>query len=137
MTENDNRKCTDLDYEGVVACSSNKFGINLGIQPKKISLPSEVEITVTNQMDVPYRFAPNIDPVVFVEEEEGWEKFPLAGRLRFPEHKIVNDSFTFKKQIPYSNWNPKPGRYLLLIHGQVLTGETRKKVNVTDKIEVV
>lgn len=137
MPENDRNNCGDLDFEGTVACSSDEFDVTLDIRPKKISVPSVVEFTVTNYMEFPYRFTPNSDPVVFTEGENSWEKFPLAGGLRVSENETVANSYSFKKEIPYSNWNPEPGRYLLLIHGQVLGEEINHKVNITDKIEVV
>jgi hypothetical protein len=137
MTENDHSEYADLDFEGTVACSSDEFDVTLDIEPKKISVPAVVEFTITNRMGFPYRFAPDNNPVVFTEGADGWEKLPLADRLRVYENETVDNSYSFEKEIPYSNWKPEPGKYLLLIYGRVLEEEATHKVNVTDEIEVV
>jgi hypothetical protein len=137
MPDEDHHKREDLDFEGTVACSSDEFDVALDVEPKKINVPAVVEFTITNHMELPYRFTPNNNPVVFTEGENSWEKFPLAGGLRVSENETVANSYSLKKEIPYSNWNPEPGNYLLLIYGRVLEEEATHKVNVTDEIEVV
>jgi hypothetical protein len=137
MPDEDHHKREDLDFEGTVACSSDEFDVALDVEPKKINVPAVVKFTITNRMEFPYRFGPDNNPVVFTEGTDGWEKFPLAERLRFSEDETVDKSYSFEKEIPYSNWNPEPGNYLLLIYGRVLEEEATHKVNVTDEIEVV
>jgi hypothetical protein len=137
MTQNDQHGYEDLDFEGVVASSSDEFDVHLGIQPEEISVPSEVEFTITNNMEFPYEFSPDKYPVVFSEGEDGWEKFPVAERLVIREDVLVDDTYSFKREIPYSNWEPGSGRYLLLIYGRVLEEGASHKVNIVDTIEIV
>lgn len=137
MTRNDEHGREDLDFGGVVAGSSNKYDISLEIQPKKISVPAEVEFTIINQMEVPYKFSPDKHPVVFSNSESGWQRLQVAERLRFTEEEVVDDKYSFTQEIPYSNWNPKVGEYLMLIYGRVLTDDGEVKVNLADKIEIV
>ena len=137
MTEHNHDRYRNLDFGGTVACSSDEFDVTLDIEPTKISVPAVVEFTITNRMEFPYRFGPDNNPVVFTEGTDGWEKFPLAERLRISEDETVDDSYSFEKKIPFSNWKPEPGKYLLLIYGRVLEEEATHKVNVTDEIEIV
>jgi hypothetical protein len=136
MGDNEPQNCDDLDFEGTEVHMSNELDLELEIRPSKISSPETVKLEVINRMETPYRIAPNLDPVVYRKTEGKWQKIALAARFPFPEYVTVSDTYSYEKEIPFSNWKPEPGTYLLLIPGKLLTDQSGEKVNIMSSIEL-
>jgi hypothetical protein len=131
MNDNEPENCDELDFEGTEAHMSDELDLEL-----KISPPETVKLEVINRMETPYRIALNLDPAVYRKIEGKWQKIALAARFPFPEYVTVSDTYSYEKEIPFSNWKPEPGTYLLLIPGKLLTGQSGENVNTMSSIEL-
>lgn len=87
----------------------------LSLSPDTVSPPETIHVTVKNRGESPVTIYPDSYPLLYGNTEQGWSQIQIARRFTFTEPVLVEEEYSYCQSIPFSNWEPEPGTYLLAI----------------------
>ncbi|WP_158057502.1 hypothetical protein [Halorussus halophilus] len=129
------KQCPAVKFEGEEVCPAHDLDIQLRIDPASVSLPAELTFTVENRTGNEFVFSPELDPLVY-ERVGGWDPVSMARRLGSGERVTVTDSYTYAQEVPFANWEPEVGEYLVLVAGRLsLDGGDERRINLVEMVE--
>lgn len=89
--------------------------VRLSLSPDTVTPPETIDVTVRNCSESAITLYPDSYPLLYEQTEQGWSQVPLARDFNFTEPVLVDEEYTYRQSIPFSNWVPEPGTYLFAI----------------------
>lgn len=130
-------RCPSVEFEGEEVCPDHELAIDLYVEPSTVTLPADVEFTITNRTEHRFVFSPDLFPVVYEQRGFEWTQVSIDRRMGVGETVMVSNSYTFTQEYPFFDWDPEPGRHMLLFAGHLETpdGERVKRINLVNTVE--
>jgi hypothetical protein len=106
--------CSDLPDN--FSPDTESTDVSVSLAPDTVIPPETIRVTVRNLGNSTVKIYPDNHPVLYEETERGWSQVPVAHSFRFTDPVLVDEEYTYDQPIPFSNWDPEPGRYLFAVH---------------------